>query len=392
MESRPRFPPEPVDLIHSPVSSARRTDLVAFSLVCRDWLPFARANLTIRVYHNRLASFIATTQAPTSTLLSTTRRLRIYSDEFASGEAMWDIDIILPLLPKMPALRWLAVEKFHLKKPLPILPKLTELTLRRCQFPSLSRFVESISGHPLLRTLVFNKPTWKEVPSSRHRSAVPKSIDLDSLTLAFDKATPESQYIPVLLLLRARKLVLSDYRAPGCIIKYMRQLGAHLTHLHLWNPDVPWPIDLTHIPNLQHLEIDDAFVTVLRDPWQENPTRPLTAHALSASIHLQPLLQRVAPACQALHTLDTLTLNGGQKSVYPNGEHLRTVAFVTDFLHRVGLDSLRELRIVAPERVPHDQGLGATESLVRAFISRSTGLRVVGYAGERIVAESGITQ
>ncbi|KAJ6480584.1 hypothetical protein C8R47DRAFT_1218773 [Mycena vitilis] len=248
----PRFPSELAELVVEELRDSQ-PNLFSCSLVCSEWLAFARSHVPISLTAQNIAVFIQLLHSPRATLFSTIRQLHISMGDHDHGVHL----PLLQLLPRFTRMRSLDMScKFS--DDLPSIPQLTELRLNG-EFGTYAGYVRFLSDLPALQSLRLDGFFWKDCPRSPPLVVPFPFLDLN-------------------------------------ISKYLHHLGVHLQYLHLNCEFVDHigsaaGFDFSQSSGLRHLRIGSAIHfhrTIMLVPPQ-----------------LEGLLAGVTPHCR----LETLILN-----------------------------------------------------------------------------------
>jgi hypothetical protein len=223
----PRIPPELCELIVEQLSDIPK-DLLACSLVCREWFILARNHTTIYLSAQNISGFLDLLELSTTTVFYNIRRLEVFA---------WGAEerVHLPILQMLPQFQRLYSLVLWCPFPygLPDLPRLTELELSGT-FGSYASFVHFMSNLPALQSLVLDDVRWADIPQLT--LSFP-SLDLRTLSLDFGMQAPiEAIMLPI----RTRSLTLGLWSHGSFPIvwlqrvpTYLHRLGGHLRHLNL---------------------------------------------------------------------------------------------------------------------------------------------------------------
>ncbi|KAJ6582363.1 hypothetical protein B0H19DRAFT_1061779 [Mycena capillaripes] len=267
-------------------------DLSSCSLVCRDWLSFARSHTTIFLTVRKISGFLELMRSPEATLFSTIRRLDIWVPDT-------EPQVLLPILEILPEFTRLRSLSMWCNFPdgLPPLPRLTELDLLG-KFGTYAHFLGFMSNLTALRKLTLTKIQWGDFPEP---PLTLPSLELEELSLDW-APNPPSECI--MFPLHTPRLILSFWPGPSpewlqSISRYLHRLGDHLRYLQLnceSNEQISRVsrLDFSHSTGLKQLRVGEAVrLNVLP-----------TSSDIAVSPELERLLASVTPHCR----LETLIL------------------------------------------------------------------------------------
>ncbi|KAJ7679370.1 hypothetical protein DFH06DRAFT_1166393 [Mycena polygramma] len=295
----PRLSSDLIELIIGDINAPE--DRSSCSLVCREWLPFARDRRRITLLPPKTAEFLDLLQSPTTTLFLTIRHLRIWDP---SGLQTHLSMSLFPILPKFTRLLRLDTN-FDFPSDFPPLPSLVELSL--CgNFTSYASFVRVMAGFPSLRRLTIAGVRWA---GSTDPSLKFPTLYLDTLVLYWGAS--EGVRYPIELLMssiRTRGVTLHlgrDLRTPEsaprvafvrAISEYLHCLGDGLRTLRFY----PEPKDIKLLSTL-----DFHLSTGLQHLGIHDPVYYSSSGGITLSPDLTTLLTTMAAHCP----LETLTFS-----------------------------------------------------------------------------------
>ncbi|KAJ7446113.1 hypothetical protein FB451DRAFT_791506 [Mycena latifolia] len=325
-----RLPPELMALVIEELADSK-PDILACSLVCRGWLPFARNNLDIFIGPKSAPTFLELIASPITTFVSTLRRLELFGyEEVPFPEALF------PVLTNFVSLRSLSLYS-PVPDDLPPLPWLVELSLGSTRFPSYADFVKFMSDLPCLQRLELCNVSWATGPADGNHAFPP--LELRFLELYWGNRPPIEG---ILFALRTCELLWSFplYPSPtelSTASAYMRHLGKHLKYLELDFGDKVMDrvatLDLSANTALEHLKIHNAL------RFNVIPSR--NQFDVAVCPDLEPLLSRIIPYAR----VDTLVLKVGTDSI-SNPAPWNPITQLSDLLDTPPFASVRRVEFI----------------------------------------------